>query len=442
MTEWDILGIDPTSNKKEIRSAYSALLKKCHPEDDPMGFMRLRSAYEQALKLAEKVQTQHFIHDIDNDSLTESSEAHLVIAEIEEEETACRSTDIGSEFGYEYIQLEEPLADASSHSDMVYEQLNILYKDVFKRRDLYEWRKMFLQVSLAQRDNVKAEVLRFLKQHGHLPHEIWSYLNEEFSLLEITNFPWKALIQYDHELSLDYLDPHAACDFEHYADLRFQVFQLLQQMQYTESIKLGLEATLLYADDPVLHRLLGMAYYKRSEYEQAISAFTQILDRIPEHEDALIYRGYAYRHIGWFEEAVADFKLVIKNDAWHAEARKGLNLSLYAMNQRNKGSSSSKLLPYAMKGSDLETGLLYKCGEHLLVWPEPPPKGNFLTYLKQNSEVVPKIILFGIGFLVNVGLVIHVFSLLGDISIIPYLLIILPILFLITLIYYIDKLER
>lgn len=44
-----VLGIKVTKDEEQIRQAYHIKLEENHPEDDPEGFKRLRSAYEQAL---------------------------------------------------------------------------------------------------------------------------------------------------------------------------------------------------------------------------------------------------------------------------------------------------------------------------------------------------------------------------------------------------------
>lgn len=50
---WSILGIQATKDKKAISAAYRAKLLHTNPEDEPEKFKELRSAYEEALKLAE-----------------------------------------------------------------------------------------------------------------------------------------------------------------------------------------------------------------------------------------------------------------------------------------------------------------------------------------------------------------------------------------------------
>ena len=50
---WEVLGIDPTDDPDVIREAYRAKLIVTNPEDNPEGFMRLKEAYDEALKLLE-----------------------------------------------------------------------------------------------------------------------------------------------------------------------------------------------------------------------------------------------------------------------------------------------------------------------------------------------------------------------------------------------------
>lgn len=53
---FQILEIEPTNDKKEIRKAYAGLVKRYHPEEFPEEWKKIHDAYEQALKMAEHVQ--------------------------------------------------------------------------------------------------------------------------------------------------------------------------------------------------------------------------------------------------------------------------------------------------------------------------------------------------------------------------------------------------
>lgn len=51
---WDILGIDPTTDKKKIKKAYAEKTKVYHPEDYPEEFKIVQEAYQWAMKYASK----------------------------------------------------------------------------------------------------------------------------------------------------------------------------------------------------------------------------------------------------------------------------------------------------------------------------------------------------------------------------------------------------
>lgn len=55
MNIWNILGIEPTTDKKAIRKAYAAKTREIHPEDAPEEFKRLHEAYQAALGYADYV---------------------------------------------------------------------------------------------------------------------------------------------------------------------------------------------------------------------------------------------------------------------------------------------------------------------------------------------------------------------------------------------------
>ncbi|MDO5448329.1 MAG: J domain-containing protein [Clostridia bacterium] len=54
MNCWEILGIEPTDNLRDIKRAYAAKSREVHPEEHPEEFKALHEAYELALALAKR----------------------------------------------------------------------------------------------------------------------------------------------------------------------------------------------------------------------------------------------------------------------------------------------------------------------------------------------------------------------------------------------------
>ena len=57
MNIWDVLKIEQTKDKDALKKAYRMRLSSVNPEDDPEGFMELRKAYEEAVRLADQPET-------------------------------------------------------------------------------------------------------------------------------------------------------------------------------------------------------------------------------------------------------------------------------------------------------------------------------------------------------------------------------------------------
>ncbi|MEG0416663.1 MAG: J domain-containing protein, partial [Erysipelothrix sp.] len=74
-TCWQILEIDPTTEKKEIKKAYATKAKLVHPEENEMEFIILRSAYESALNFANnKADSQIGTAELVSESIRDLSE--------------------------------------------------------------------------------------------------------------------------------------------------------------------------------------------------------------------------------------------------------------------------------------------------------------------------------------------------------------------------------
>ena len=60
MNAWEILGIEPTSDKKTIKRAYAKLLKQYHPEENPEEFKQIQAAYQQCLHPDQEIESVSF----------------------------------------------------------------------------------------------------------------------------------------------------------------------------------------------------------------------------------------------------------------------------------------------------------------------------------------------------------------------------------------------
>ena len=57
MNCWEVLGIEPTKDKKEIKKAYARLLKQYHPEENPEEFKQIQAAYQQCLHPDQEIES-------------------------------------------------------------------------------------------------------------------------------------------------------------------------------------------------------------------------------------------------------------------------------------------------------------------------------------------------------------------------------------------------
>ncbi|HEX9063162.1 MAG TPA: tetratricopeptide repeat protein [Clostridia bacterium] len=288
---WDILGIDRTKDRAQIKKAYAKMLKLHHPEDDPEGFMKLRSAYEDALRKAE-----HIEHSMEV--------KRLEIQPVQEVKELSRN-----EANEEFMEFE--YAPDESHADPLNELASI-YNDVFKRRNIKCWHNFFMELSLIGSEDLCRRAYSFLNQNGDLPHEVWKLLDEQLLLGRNKAFKWQELIKYDFGLSFDYFDESADCDFTEYSRLRFSSFISLRQGNYKASAETAQRAFKIYDKDPVLLRICGIANYMAYEYDKAIETLSKAILINSSDSELLSYRGSAYFKKRDFERARSDFEAASK----------------------------------------------------------------------------------------------------------------------------------
>ena len=66
MNAWEILWIEPTSDKKEIKKAYARLLKQYHPEENPEEFKQIQAAYQQCLHSDQEIESVSYEQNVES----------------------------------------------------------------------------------------------------------------------------------------------------------------------------------------------------------------------------------------------------------------------------------------------------------------------------------------------------------------------------------------
>lgn len=134
MEIWSILGIEQTKDKNEIKKAYRKKLAKTNPEDNPDGFMELRSAYEEALLFADE---------------------------------------------------QEPKAEDDSKSNKITLRLEEIYGSFSRRIDRKEWEELFdfdEFVSLDTSEDSFDLLMRFLMEKFCIPQSVWKLICDTFDI--------------------------------------------------------------------------------------------------------------------------------------------------------------------------------------------------------------------------------------------------------------------
>lgn len=134
---WKILGIEPTTNKRDIDRAYREKLINTNPEDKPEEFMELRSVYEEALKYADSF-----------------------VAEENTEKTKL---------------------------DLWKDKLSALYANFRKRNSVEEWSKLFedeIWQGIDTRMQAEDALIVFLMDKYFITHDVWVYLDTVINFVE------------------------------------------------------------------------------------------------------------------------------------------------------------------------------------------------------------------------------------------------------------------
>lgn len=170
-----ILEIEETRDEDAIKMAYRLLLKKTNPEDDPEGFKRLREAYEVAMAWARQAEAE-----------------------------ACETE--------------------KSEVDLWIDQVDQVYTDITRRRDVECWKRLLADPVCEGLDtslDAKNQLMIYLASHIYLPHDVWQMLDGQFQILEDMD-------RLRQEFPANFLE-YIAHYIQNKGFINYQLFQVLEQ---------------------------------------------------------------------------------------------------------------------------------------------------------------------------------------------------------------------
>ncbi len=295
MNIWQVLGISETKDKDELKKAYRVRLNTVNPEDDPEGFMQLREAYEEAVRLA------------DSD-------------EREEEDTQ-----------------EEELTGVELDIDEI-------YKDFNRRIDVDSWKELFASdyfVALETSTESFEKLMVYVMNHYCLPDKVFKLLVETFDIegrrqelgeifpddflnFIINNAKYEDVINYyafEGDLS--------------FADEFIGVFYALKQSILRRDYDTAEEYFEKIYDMPISNPSVDVLRIQmelliiREKYEEENIVFkgedadrinifkadiSKLLERLPEDNNVLALHGDLEIYTGNYEAAKEVFEHILKNN--------------------------------------------------------------------------------------------------------------------------------
>ncbi|WP_455036935.1 J domain-containing protein [Leptotrichia massiliensis] len=190
-----ILEIEPTSDKKKIKVAYSKMLKKYHPEDFPKMFMKINEAYEKALGYAENNFSENLYENTHNFRKTEKMKEND-FSDIFDSKKFEKKEDKFTEKSEER-QSKEKFFEKKDNKNK-YEKLNIFeyLKNSMRTEDRFtEAFKILEMEPTTDKEKIKKKYKELLKRyHRNNPErydEIFSRINEAYGIalgFEQSNF--------------------------------------------------------------------------------------------------------------------------------------------------------------------------------------------------------------------------------------------------------------
>lgn len=328
---FQVLGIEETKDEGIIKKAYREKLSVTNPEDKLEEFKRLRTAYEEAVRLAKEPE----------------EEQHL-----EEEDTT-------------------PSGLWLRKVEQVYSRLNT-------RTNIACWKELFAEeifLSLEEEENCRIKLLRFLMENYRLPTVIWRLLDEKVNISKDSStlkeqFPAEFInyivVKCDRGEDIDFSCFEGAEDADYdlfisYYDRCWRALQAGELSQAEEFIK---NADDLHIFHPVIEICRAELLEKQEKLQEAIDVLKELWEKYPE--DVMV--GYNYAEMLWRsdrkEMAASVFEQLKQNDEKHYMANVHLADWYYTLGRYEDAKKCAKEI-MAVGASDSFMELVAKINHEL-----------------------------------------------------------------------------
>lgn len=284
-----ILGISETKDEREIKNAYRAKLAITNPEDDPEGFKRLRSAYEEILE-----------------SLKEPQVGTLD----EKDETP---------------------------SGLWVEKAKAIYASMSKRRDIECWKELLKDEvldSLEEESLCREKLLVFIMDNYRLPTAVWSLLDEKLGIVrdeeelrnlfpvDFINFVVRCCLR-GEDVDFDFFEGADDAPYDDFCNLYNTCWRALDAEDYEGAKKAYEEAGHLDIYHPAMEVCYGLIL-NHEDKDKACELMSALFDK---HPDCLTV-SYNAAEVLWkndrYDEAVTAYSRIIEENESHYMANRRL----------------------------------------------------------------------------------------------------------------------
>ncbi|TYQ18107.1 UNVERIFIED_CONTAM: Tfp pilus assembly protein PilF [Acetivibrio alkalicellulosi] len=271
---YDVLGIEPTKDKKSIKKAYSKQLKIYSPEIDPEGFQNIRSAYEEAM------------------------------AKADEQDSEKKELD--------------PI-------DQFIEEFKSVYKDFGKRIDESSWKNLLERDLCYQIDTsskVSKRILQFIMDNFYFPNSILKLFDDFFSWTTkkqelyqeypgnfidfiVSNVQSNDSLRYEPLLNCSHNQDEFISEF-YKGQNGLEQFDL-----YTAKVSID-KAKNICPDHPDLMILQGRYLSAIGRNKEAVEIFTEVIKRDENDLNAYYFRADAQFLSSRIIDAYEDYKKILE----------------------------------------------------------------------------------------------------------------------------------